>query len=315
MEETWNLIDAFEVSEHFSRFPAGIAHNSAEVVAALRKVIEFSCSPGSKEEKKAITRHLTADNEPFAICHCTAIPERLVILSSIIELAWINDDVTEELDHKTACEKHEILKRAMDLEKLLKGHPGRFNPRETLFGLLVQKAAVIDPNSASKVVEVLSHYLDTFDSSDEEFTRMEDYNPYRVGNCGYWISSFFIRWGMGLTLTDAEYESIREFDFSMGIILGLTNDYFSWHVEKDQDTDRVRNAVRVLMKEYGVLDTVARTLLRGMIVDEEEKACRLKEKILASSPSLAIVEYIKAIELYVGGSCYWHATAPRYKTE
>ncbi|KAF7592310.1 hypothetical protein BBP40_000366 [Aspergillus hancockii] len=297
MNETWDPIEAFDVPEHFSRFPAGIAHSATEVVTALRQVIGLSCSPGSNEEKKAMTRHLTADNEPFAICHCTASPQRLVILSSIIELAWINDDVTEELDHKSACEKHDILKSTMDLEKLINSQVSQFNAREALFGLLVQKAAAIDPKSAPRVIQVLSDYLDTFDSSGEDFIKMEDYNPYRVGNCGYWISSFFIRWGMGLTLTDEEYESIRDFDFSMGIILGLTNDYFSWNVEKDQNTDRIRNAVRVLMKEHAISDTIARTLLRGVIVDEEEKACRLKREVLASSPSMAVKEYIKAIEL------------------
>lgn len=87
----WDIISAFEVPEHFSRFPAGIAYNSPEVVDALNKVIDAACTKGSKEEKKARTRHLTADNEPFAICHCTALLDRLVVLSSIIELAWINN--------------------------------------------------------------------------------------------------------------------------------------------------------------------------------------------------------------------------------
>ncbi|KNG81121.1 hypothetical protein ANOM_011429 [Aspergillus nomiae NRRL 13137] len=314
---TWDSINAFEVPEHFSRFPAGIAHNSAEVVDALNKVIDASCEPGSKEGKKARTRHLTADNEPFAICHCTAFPDRLVVLSSIIELAWINDDVTEELEHKEACIKHDILIDAMDPEKLMNAPAGTFNSREALFGLHVQRASAMDPDAAATLVEVLSDYLRTFDSSDEDFVSMEKYNPYRVANSGYWISSYFIRWGMGLVLTDAEYELVRDFDFSMGVILGLTNDYYSWNVEKNQKTDRVRNAVKVLMNEYNVSDAVAKPLLRGLIVDEEEKACRLKQKLLKTPDTLspALLQYIEAIELYVGGSGYWHATAPRYKVQ
>ncbi|KAE8136791.1 terpenoid synthase [Aspergillus pseudotamarii] len=312
---TWDTISAFEVPEHFSRFPAGIARNSPEVVDALNKVIDASCAQGSKEEKKARTRHLTAGNEPFAICHCTAFPDRLVVLSSIIELAWINDDVTEELEHKEACIKHDILIDAMDPEKLANAPAGTFNALETLFGLHVQKASAMDPDAAEKMVEVLTNYLKTFDSSDEEFVSMEKYNPYRVANSGYWISSYFIRWGMGLVLSDVEYELLRDFDFSLGVILGLTNDYFSWNVEKDQKTDRVRNAVKVLMNEYNVSDTVAKPLLKGIIIDEEEKACRLKQKLLETPDGLspAVLQYIEAIELYVGGSCYWHATAPRYK--
>ncbi|KAI9935128.1 hypothetical protein MW887_000749 [Aspergillus wentii] len=297
MNITWTDIDAFEVPEHFSRFPAGIANNAVEVEAAINKVIDASCSPGSKEWKKAKIRHSNPDNNPFAICHCTAIPERLVVLSCIIEVAWINDDVTEELDHKNALFKHDLLEQAMQFENLINADIGRFNAREILFGLLVQKACGMDPAAGPSVIKVLANYLRTFDSSNEDFQNMEEYNPYRVANCGYWISSFFIRWGMDMTLTDAEYEQIREFDFSMGIILGLTNDYYSWAVEKDQETDRMRNAVRVLMKEHNIPDTVARSLLRGIIVDEEEKAFRLKQKALSSSPSSAVVQYIDAIEL------------------
>ena len=128
------------------------------------------------------------------------------------------------------------------------------------------------------------------------------------------ISSYLIRWGMGLALGAEDLEKIRDFDYSMGVILGLTNDYFSWAIEKDQKTDRVRNAVRVLMKQHGLSEQPAQSLLRGIIIDEEERACHLKCQVLASSPSNNIAEYIKAIELYVGGSCYWHATAPRYRT-
>ncbi|RAH56634.1 terpenoid synthase [Aspergillus piperis CBS 112811] len=313
MSVTWTDINAFDVPEHFSCYPAGIANNAVEVETAINKVIDASCSSGSKEWKKAKIRHSNPDNNPFAICHCTAFPDRLILLSCIIELAWINDDVTEELEHKAAMAKHDILIEAMSFENLIKADIGYFNSREMLFGLLVQKACGVDPASAPAVVKVLTNYLRTFDASDEDFTTMDKYNPYRVANCGYWISSFFIRWGMDLTLTDAEYAQIASFDLSMGIILGLTNDYYSWTVEKDQLTDRMRNAVRVLMNEYNVPDTIAKSLLRGLIVDEEEKAARLKREILDDGPSAAVMQYIDAIELYVGGSCYWHATAPRYR--
>lgn len=46
--------------------------------------------------------------------------------------------------------------------------------------------------------------------------------------------SYFICWGMGFILIEEEYESIKEWDTIMGAVLGLTNDYFSWYVEKDR---------------------------------------------------------------------------------
>ena len=116
---------------------------------------------------------------------------------------------------------------------------------------------------------------------------------------------------MATVLTDEEYESIREHDEAMGNVLGLTNDYFSWHVEKDQPADRVHNGVRVLMKQHSISAEVAKSLLLGIIVEEESRAAKLREERLKRPASEGVLRYIEAIELYVGGSCYWHATAPR----
>lgn len=77
---------------------------------------------------------------------------------------------------------------------------------------------------------------------------------------------------MGIDLTKDEYNSIREWDITMGNVIGLTNDYFSWKVEKDQSTNRVRNGVKVLMREHGIQEGPARKLLRSLIIDEEDKA-------------------------------------------
>lgn len=127
------------------------------------------------------------------------------------------------------------------------------------------------------------------------------------------MSSYFIRWGMNMALSTEDYASIEQYDFVMGNVLGLTNDYFSWNVEKDQDTDRMRNGVMVLMKEHNTSAEAAKMMLLGIIVEQEGKAARLKEERLKQPVSNEILRYFEAIELYVGGSCYWHSTAPRYQ--
>lgn len=50
----------------------------------------------------------------------------------------------------------------------------------------MRRAIDIDVEQASKLVEVLKEYLDTFDSRADDFDQMDDYMPYRVINCGYW---------------------------------------------------------------------------------------------------------------------------------
>lgn len=118
---------------------------------------------------------------------------------------------------------------------------------------------------------------------------------------------------MGIILSEEDRESIREYDITMGNVFGLTNDYFSWSVEKDQQTDRVRNGVRVLMKEHNIPADVAKVMLLGVIIEQESKAAKIKEERLRQPVSEQVLRYFQAIEFYVGGSCFWHATAPRYQ--
>ena len=118
---------------------------------------------------------------------------------------------------------------------------------------------------------------------------------------------------MDMALSDNDYASIEQYDIAMGNVLGLTNDYFIWEIEKDQDTDRMRNGAKVLMEEHGTTADAARMMLLGLIVEQESRAAKLKAERLKSPTSEAILQYFEAIELYVGGSCYWHSTAPRYQ--
>lgn len=117
---------------------------------------------------------------------------------------------------------------------------------------------------------------------------------------------------MNIHLTDEEVELARAFEWTLGGILALTNDYFSWNKEKLQFTDRVRNAVPVLMRQYSLPQEPARMLLKGAIVEEEERAKRLRLNLMEGDLSADMKRYMEALELYAGGNCYWSATCPRY---
>jgi hypothetical protein len=117
---------------------------------------------------------------------------------------------------------------------------------------------------------------------------------------------------MEIHLTDEESKAVAEFEWTLGGVLALTNDYFSWKKEKLQSTDRIRNAVPILMKQYSLPQDAARILLKGMIIDEEEKAKRLRMKLEEGEMSADMKRYVEALELYSGGNCYWSATCPRY---
>ncbi|KAK2872114.1 hypothetical protein FQN49_002557 [Arthroderma sp. PD_2] len=268
-------VNASKVSVFFSRYPAAISVSSREVENALRRIGEQATEEGSRERRRARIRHINPYGDPFAVCHY----------------------VTEEMEHSAACREHDNLAKAICLDI----DPSTFKPdnvRQGVLAGLLRRAIDMDPVQAPLMIEMLKNYLKTFDNCNDDFETMEEYMPYRIPNCGY---------------CKADYESIKEYDVAMGNVLGLTNDYFSWNVEKDQPTDRIRNGVRVLMREHGVPATTAKAMLLGIIVEEECRAARLKEQRLEKPVSKEILQYLDAIELYVGGSCYWHATAPRYQ--
>ncbi|KAJ5631944.1 hypothetical protein N7490_008283 [Penicillium lividum] len=301
-----------EVPVFFSRYPVGISVAAQDVEDALMGIVEEASEEGSRERRRALIRHTNPYGDPFTICHCSASPERLALLAMLIEVMWIHDDVTEELSYTVACEEHDKLAKVLRIDI----DPSTLmweNPRQRALSKILRKAIDIDEKQAFSMIKMLKTYLATFDNIDGDFIRMESYMPYRIANCGYWMSSYFIRWGMSMDLSTEEYTSIEQYDIAMGNVLGLTNDYFSWNIEKDQQTDRMRNGVMVLMKEYNITAEAAKSMLLGIIVEQESRAASLKEKKLKGQASNNILQYFEAIELYVGGSCYWHSTAPRYR--
>lgn len=102
---------------------------------------------------------------------------------------------------------------------------------------------------------------------------------------------------MNMALSTEDYASIEQYDFVMGNVLGLTNDFFSWNVEKDQDTDRMRDGVMVLMEEHNTSAEAAKMMLLGIIVEQEGKAARLKEERQKQPVSNEILQYFEAIVL------------------
>lgn len=52
--------------------------------------------------------------------------------------------------------------------------------------VVLRNAIDIEPEQAPVMIEMLKTYLATFDNIGGEFTRMEDYMPFRIANCGYW---------------------------------------------------------------------------------------------------------------------------------
>ncbi|KAF9459022.1 isoprenoid synthase domain-containing protein [Collybia nuda] len=306
-------IDTSRVSTYFSYLPVRIHKEIAAIDNATHDAIETCAPEGSKERKQALYRHTNPYGNPYALCHGECDIKKLEFFVKVVEMIWIDDDVTEELSYSLAQEEHDILRQGLDPRQDHNDNVGKTVGvkkqylRDARDGMLA-----LDPIGTPGVIQTLDRYLQEYDSSEQNFKTIEEYLPYRIPNAGYRVCCHFTRWAMDIHLTDEESESVREFEWTLGGVLALTNDYFSWRKEKLQSTDRIRNAVPVLMHQYGLSQEVARVLLKGFIVEEEEKAKNLRKKLEEGEMSPDMKRYVEALELYAGGNCYWSATCPRY---
>jgi hypothetical protein len=99
----------------------------------------------------------------------------------------IPTDFTEELPHASALVEHEILRQGLFVEHNSNTDPGKtvgmkkqylHNARDGMLSL--------DPIDTPSLLATLNRYLQEYDSSEEDFTMIEEYLPYRIPNAGYW---------------------------------------------------------------------------------------------------------------------------------
>ncbi|KIK57043.1 hypothetical protein GYMLUDRAFT_263398 [Collybiopsis luxurians FD-317 M1] len=316
---TSEAVDTSGVPTYFGSFPVKTSNCEAlpTIRDALRLTIQRCTVPGSKERKKAEYRHTNPTGHLFGLCLPMVEKNRLKYAVQLVELLCIVDDVMEDLPFGEACIEHAVLRQALyekyDKDQYAGLAVGGLKSflRELRVELLCQK----DPNNAA-LLRTLDVSLHKRDSVDVEFENLETYIPYRKTNFDYDFVCKLIRWSstIPLELAEEEEKTARKYEHSIGVIVGLTNDYFSWEMEHRQPTDRIRNAIAVLMKEHGSLsDKQAKSTLKDVIVDEEQKAWRLKSEIDANEFfSTDLKKYVLALQLFAAGYSFWCATSPRY---
>jgi hypothetical protein len=98
--------------------------------------------------------------------------------------------------------------------------------------------------------------------------------------------------------------------------MGLTNDLYSWNVERTEavdSADRKWNAVPVIMQQYELNEEDATVFLRGLIVHHEQVTRQLGQEVIRRfGGSHTMTKYVEGVGLMLGGNCFWSATCPRY---
>ncbi|KAF5386341.1 hypothetical protein D9757_006683 [Collybiopsis confluens] len=312
-------IDTSSVSAYFSSFTVKNCEFEAlpTIQDGLRVTIQSCTAPATRERKKAEYRHTNPAGHLFGLCFPTSDKNRLKYVVQFIEFLCIVDDVMEDLPFGEACIEHAILRQAL-YEKYDGDHYAGLaagGMKAFLREIRVDLLANDDPSGKNaSLLKTLDVSLHNRDSVDIEFESLERYIPYRKTNFDYEFVCQLIRWSSGIPLRLEGKEEVlaQKYEHSIGVIVGLSNDYFSWEMERKQPTDRIRNAVAVLRTEYSLPDNQAKSMLKGVIVDEEEKAKKLRAEIDAGKGySDDLKKYLSALELFAAGYGYWCSTSPR----
>ncbi|KAJ8096392.1 hypothetical protein PM082_011554 [Marasmius tenuissimus] len=290
---------------------------------ALIDTAQKCTRPGTRERKRAHYRHDNPAGNLFSLCLGLCEVERLPFVVRLIEFLCIIDDVLEELPHNEAIVEHDILCEAVSRNSTeAPSIPWTDNTRPEWISFLHEtrvEMLKVDLKRTPGLFQSLEQSLRGRESSSLDFDTLEAYIPFRLLNFDYEFVSQLILWAMDedLPKEDSSSDLFAEFRYSIGVIVGLVNDYFSWEMEKHQveESDRVRNAVFVVMKERGISERKARAEVRKVIVGEEHKVQAILMGVEGNwqqSRSRTTERYLEQLRMFAGGYSYWCATCPRY---
>ncbi|KAK7437902.1 hypothetical protein VKT23_018337 [Stygiomarasmius scandens] len=289
---------------------------------AIRDTIQSCSIPGTKAQRAAVQRHTNPFGNLYGMMFSASEQDRLAVAVKLIEFLCILDDVMEELPYEQAIREHEVLCQVLNpasesfliddcesTSECLEGMKKFLTDiRETVLSLNAKQGHVL--------LLDLERSLRQRECAPTTFATLEDYLPYRIINLDWYFVCLLLRWSMDIDLTDAEskLESIDKFDYIAGAVAGLGNDYYSWNREKKQypDSDRIMNAVPVLMRQHSVSETQAKASLQNIIVEEANHLEEIRNRMEEAGASEGLTQYLSGLECLAAGYMYWCSTCPRY---
>ncbi|KAE9391130.1 terpenoid synthase [Gymnopus androsaceus JB14] len=312
------LVDTTRVASYFSSFPVKNCEYDAlpTIQKALNSTIYSCTAPGTKAQRKAEYRHTNPAGNLFGLCFSLSEADRLGYTVQFIEFLCIVDDVMEDLPFKEACREHCFLREALSDGYYQDEYEAEPIGRSRKFLRDIRTELLNDNDPSSLVLlQTLDMSLEHRDSLDVEFLTLEDYIPYRKKNFDYEFVCQLVRWAMKIPMKFSPEKEllVSKYEHSIGVTAGLTNDYFSWEMERNQPTDRLRNAVAVLIKEHSIPESEAKVMLKEHIMKEEKKALELMHESESNKEDFEqVTRYLTALELFAAGYSFWCSTCPRY---
>uniref|UniRef100_A0A1Y1MMD3 Terpene synthase metal-binding domain-containing protein n=1 Tax=Photinus pyralis TaxID=7054 RepID=A0A1Y1MMD3_PHOPY len=194
----------------------------------------------------------------------------------------------------------------------------RTRPEKRLQAQILSEMMGIDPERAIVTMKAWATFVQLASRArSAPIKTLAEYIPARVIDAGELIWFGTLTFGMALTIPEDEYRQCMELARPGYIVLGLTNDVYSWEKERaaaeKAGQDHVFNAVWVVMKERSVGEAEAKQICRDEIghylrafcsvVDNTNKDCSLSKDTRA---------YIEAVKWSCSGNLVWSIYCPRY---
>ncbi|PPR01430.1 hypothetical protein CVT24_001904 [Panaeolus cyanescens] len=304
------VIDTTLVPQYFQRFPVRV-HKDEPVVGqgsnAALKTFERLVP-----EKDTRSHAIGPFGDAYAICYPEGKTEKVKLAAEIIEALWMYDDIIEALPQEEAALEHDTVKQLLGGDG--QSAPGKKNLMTSIFRDAAARMIALDPKGAPWVIDTVKQYLTEYDGNDKVYEDIEEYATFRTLNVGFRIMSSFMQWTLDIYLDEEETEITKEFYAASGRVMALTNDYWSWEMEKKESVDReagIRNAIPVVMKQFSLNEKAAKLFVKGLTVEAEENMWKLG-LALKETGSDKIKNYVDSMLLLLGGSGFWSSTAPRY---
>jgi hypothetical protein len=318
------LIDAETESKYISRFQPRISkYVAVSHDACIECHIDLFGTGGIGKVVGGMNAH-TADFT--ALCAPEALPERIGLCSYFIEYAFVHDDVSvDAVQDGPSCrlsqDKDGLLSKALgskrleDLQNIAEGGLKRKQARAKIWSVLNE----IDRDYLGRCQKKFKQWYETGQQMrNKTFASLDDYLAVRALDCGAnWVVRM-MGWASGVELTPEEEVETGPVTYLAFVVLGVTNDLWSWEKEKrvtrqSGDTLPLINAVQMVMQMQDTAEESAKQRVRDLIREHEEQYCLLRDEYLRRpSTSLSVQKWFQVLELSMAGNALWSIHALRY---
>ncbi|KAF2967118.1 hypothetical protein GQX73_g6441 [Xylaria multiplex] len=245
------------------------------------------------------------------------LPERLEIISYANEYAFLYDDEMEKLESQPkGSSMHGILETFGP--HALSGDVGPATPPEKRLQaqILLEMIAIDRPRAITSMKAWARFVQLAAETRKLRFETLDEYIPARVIDAGELIWYGTLTFGMGLTIPDNELDIAMKLARPGYVVLGLTNDLYSWNKERKAaemaGEDTVFNAIWVIIREKGVNEEEAKEICSDVIRKYMTDFTEMVEGALQDlSLSRDLRRYIEAVKLSCIGNLWSQFFPPK----